>query len=142
MLTVGLSALLCGLAIPTYGVINDRLKTSRAKQDLLTIAAQVQRYRTAHDFRLPDSLDDLTGIPRTDPWGGPYQYLNFSSPDPGVAGLMRKDRNLHPINSEFDIYSRGPDGLSSPAVTAAYSQDDVIWARDGSFVDKGSQLGL
>jgi general secretion pathway protein G len=48
--------------------------------------------------------------------------------------MIRKDRNLHPLNSEFDLYSIGKDGRSMSALTAQISQDDVIWARDGNFV--------
>jgi general secretion pathway protein G len=51
-----------------------------------------------------------------------------------VSGKIRKDHNLHPLNSEFDLYSIGPDGSSSPPLTARASQDDIIWARDGAFV--------
>jgi general secretion pathway protein G len=69
-----------------------------------------------------------------DPWGRDYQFLNFDSPIPGIAALIRKDHNLHPLNSEFDLYSLGPDGSSQPPLTAKPSQDDVIWARDGGFV--------
>ncbi len=117
MMALAVASLLLALAVPTYGRIVDRMKVSRASQDLLRIAQEVQRYRTAHDFKLPDSLDDLTGIPRKDPWGGDYQYLNFSSNIPGINGMIRKDHNLHPLNTEFDLYSKGPDGDSNAPLT-------------------------
>ena len=118
--------------------VTERMRVSQAKQDLLRLAQEVQRYRTAHDFRLPDSLNDLPpGIPRTDPWGGNYEYLNFSANIPGIKGKIRKDHNLHPLNTEFDLYSKGPDGDSVAPLTSAKSRDDIIWARDGSFVGKG-----
>lgn len=50
------------------------------------------------------------------------------------AGDVRKDRNLVPINSDFDLYSVGRDGESVGALTAKKSHDDVIRANDGSFV--------
>jgi general secretion pathway protein G len=52
--------------------------------------------------------------------------------------MIRKDHNLHPLNSEFDLYSLGKDGRSSPPLTAQASRDDVIWARDGDFVGLAS----
>ena len=69
-----------------------------------------------------------------DPWGFDYRYLNFAADAPGVKGQIRKDHNLHPLNSEFDLYSVGPDGESRAPLTAKASRDDVIWARDGAFV--------
>jgi general secretion pathway protein G len=140
MLTVVVIGLLSALAIPSYSRVMENLKVDKARQDLLVIANQVQRYRTAHDFRLPDSLDQLTGIPRLDPWKNAYRYLNFSAGTPGIKGKIRKDHNLHPLNTEFDLYSMGPDGASNAPLTAKASRDDVIWARDGSFVGKAKDF--
>lgn len=140
MLATAVVGLLAALAIPGYSRVIENLKVDRAAQDLMLIANQVQRYRTTHDFRLPLTLDQLTGIPRLDPWDHPYRYLNFEDPAPGTQGKIRKDHNLHPLNTEFDLYSEGPDGLSSAPLTAAASRDDVIWARDGSFVGKGKDF--
>ena len=52
---------------------------------------------------------------------------------PAIA-LARKDRFLVPINSDYDLYSLGADGESKPQLNNAVSQDDVIRARDGSYV--------
>jgi hypothetical protein len=50
----------------------------------------------------------------------------------------RKDHNLHPINTDFDLYSMGPDGQSEAALTAKASRDDIIRASDGAFIGKAS----
>ena len=49
-------------------------------------------------------------------------------------GKPRKERFLHPINSDYDLYSMGKDGESVEPLTAKKSHDDVIRANDGSFV--------
>ncbi|MBX3120823.1 MAG: prepilin-type N-terminal cleavage/methylation domain-containing protein [Fimbriimonadaceae bacterium] len=49
-------------------------------------------------------------------------------------GRPRKDRFLHPINSDYDLYSMGKDGESVEPLTAQKSHDDIIRANDGSFV--------
>ena len=49
-------------------------------------------------------------------------------------GKPRKDRFLHPINSDYDLYSMGKDGESVEPLTAKKSHDDVIRANDGQFV--------
>jgi general secretion pathway protein G len=93
------------------------------------------RYRTMR-FKLPLTLTELAQDAelRVDPWGREYQVLNFTSPIPGLNGKIRTDHTLHPLNSEFDLYSFGKDGESRSPLTARASRDDVIWARDGDFV--------
>ena len=140
MTAAAVGALLLSIALPTYFNRIERLKINQATRDLTTIAADIERYRTAHNFQLPLALTDMSGLPTADPWGRAYQYLNFSAPIPGIQGLIRKDHNLHPLNSEFDLYSFGVDGTSAAPLTAKASQDDVIWARDGSFVGLGSEF--
>ena len=39
-----------------------------------------------------------------------------------------------PINSDFDLYSMGPDGESSPPLTAKSSRDDIVRANNGNFI--------
>jgi general secretion pathway protein G len=138
MLMAGaLVGLLAAVAVPSYALVLERQKVEQSARDLITIAQQIERYRTTH-FAVPESLSDIyTTIPK-DPWGQDYAYLNFNSPAPGVSGMIRKDHNLHPLNSEFDLYSMGKDGQSFAPLTAQSSQDDVIWARDGGFVGLAS----
>lgn len=85
----------------------------------------------------PNTLTDVGYGSFNDPWGQPYQYLNFANTK--GKGKMRKDRFLVPINTFFDLYSIGPDGQSSPPLTAKASQDDVIWANDGDYVGVAEQ---
>jgi general secretion pathway protein G len=66
-----------------------------------------------------------------DPWGAPYVYLNL---DGVPIGLMRKDQALVPINSDYDLYSKGPDGASVAPLTAVTSRDDIVRANNGSFI--------
>ena len=127
--------LLAAIALPSYAAIIERQKVGQARVDLLKIGMLIEQYRTMQ-FNVPESLEDLgpnVNLPK-DPWGRDYQFLNFNSPAPGVQGMIRKDHNLHPLNSEFDLYSLGEDGLSQSPLTARASRDDVIWARDGAFV--------
>jgi general secretion pathway protein G len=135
-----IGGLLLSIAIPSYIQYVQRLKVNQAEQDLMTIGVALERYRNAHDFKLPDALDAMSGLPAADPWGHPYAYLNFAAPIPGINGMIRKDHNLHPLNTDFDLYSLGADGRSASPLTARASQDDVIWARDGSFVGLASDF--
>lgn len=134
MFAVAIAALLVAIAVPVYRSTIEKQKIRVCVNDLLKISMALERYRTAHGMNLPDSLDELENITREDPWGFEYRYLNFSSDEPGLKGKIRKDHNLHPLNSEFDLYSVGPDGKSVPPLTGKPSQDDIVFARDGGFI--------
>ncbi|HEU4604392.1 MAG TPA: prepilin-type N-terminal cleavage/methylation domain-containing protein [Steroidobacteraceae bacterium] len=138
LMMVGVVAgVLLAIAVPSYRKIIEHQRVVACIADLGRISMELEKYRTQHgDF--PDSLSELSGIPQQDPWGHPYQFLNFNSNVPGINGKIRKDHNLHPLNSEFDLYSMGADGKSVPPLTAKASRDDVIWARDGSFIGLAS----
>ena len=51
---------------------------------------------------------------------------------PAIADA-RKDRFLAPINSDYDLYSVGPDGLTRPPLQNKDSRDDIIRAANGSY---------
>jgi len=67
---------------------------------------------------------------KLDPWGHPYGYLNLG--DKKGHGHARKDHSLVPINTDFDLYSMGPDGLTAPPLTAKHSRDDIVRANNGA----------
>jgi general secretion pathway protein G len=127
------AAIVASIAIPTYMGAMQRQKTAATIRDLGQIAMAIQKYRLSHVVP-PLSLAEVGMAGLRDPWGHPYRYLNFSSGEPGINGKIRKDHNLHPINSEFDLYSMGPDGDSKAPLTAKASRDDILWARDGAFI--------
>ena len=127
--------LLAAVAVPTYSGIVERQKIGEARRDLVQIVVIIERFRTIR-FQIPETLAEL-GLEADlleDPWGREYQFLSFDSSIKGIKGKIRKDHNLHPLNSEFDLYSLGKDGKSQSPLTAKASRDDVIWARDGGFI--------
>ena len=133
MFAVLVVGLLAAIAVPSYARILEQQKIQQGERDLRLIGLRIENYRTATGVA-PDNLNQLNMKLPKDPWGHDYQYLNFDAKIPGINGLIRKDHNLHPLNSEFDLYSMGADGDSKAPLTAAASRDDIIWARDGDFV--------
>ena len=131
MLVVALILTLSGIAIPSLLAAVDRAKIARSVGDVRTIGGQVQAFDIING-RYPGTLDELGYGSHRDPWGHAYQYLNFQTAT--GTGQMRKDRFLVPINSFFDLYSMGKDGVSVSPLTAKQSQDDIIWANDGGYV--------
>jgi general secretion pathway protein G len=133
LMTTVVVALLAAITLPSYARVVERQRVGQAERDLRLIALRIENYRIGHGSP-PLALSELDMTIPKDPWGNDYQFLNFLSPAPGVNGKIRKDHNLHPLNSEFDLYSVGPDGSSVAPLTARASRDDIIWARDGAFV--------
>lgn len=95
----------------------------------------------------PTTVLDPTPLPSPglfDPEAGPgpapvpqaeVAFLNAAPiAPPDYSAQMRRDRNMLPLNSDFDLFSFGPDHQSEPAITALLSLDDVIRADDGSFI--------
>ena len=82
--------------------------------------------------KLPLALSEVGRADMLDPWRNPYKYLNFITVK--GKGKMRKDRNLVPINTSFDLYTMGADGKSKAPLTPKVSHDDIIRANDGAYV--------
>ncbi len=135
MIAVGVVALLATLAFPAYNDYRDRTRTAAIVNDFSAIEIALNA-RRADTGQWPASLAEI-GWTRTDPWGQPYEYLALSNANRGQA---RKDRNLVPINTDFDLYSVGPDGRSAPPLTAAHSRDDTIRAANGRFIGRAEDF--
>jgi general secretion pathway protein G len=130
MLAAGLVAILAAVALPAYSSYRSRVRTSSAVQDITVMSLVIQSHRLDHGS-YPDSLADVGLDGKTDPWGRPYEYYNVE--DNGL-GHARKDHALNPINTDFDLYSAGPDGQTKKQVSQKDSVDDVIRGRNGAFI--------
>jgi len=136
VIAVALLLTLAALGIPIYQSYLDRARNTTAESDIAVLQLKIQVYQEEND-KLPDSLSDVKwGKP--DPWGHPYQYLNFADAGPGWKGKARKDKFLVPLNSTYDLYSNGKDGQSNPPLTTKVSKDDIIRANDGAFIGPAS----
>jgi general secretion pathway protein G len=128
---VAIVAILAAIAIPTYRSYVQSARVAAATADIMSIASAVNRYTTLNNIPPPD-LGAIGMNAPIDPWGNPYVYLSFT----GLKGKgkMRKDKNLNPINTLYDLYSKGADGQSKLPLTVPVSKDDVILANDGSYI--------
>ena len=130
MMVIAIIGTLAAIATPNYLNFIDKVRVSTAISDIKTIEKDLFSYYIEFDEFPPDlaavGMDNLT-----DPWGNPYQYL----PVEGTPkGKLRKDHFMVPVNTDFDLYSMGPDGKSVSPFTAKHSRDDIVRANDGAFV--------
>lgn len=164
LVSCAIIAVLAALGMPAYMNALEAAKIARAIGDVRAIDRDIQINRTLTGC-LPGSLADINQDFRRDPWGNPYVYNVLSTGGGsggggngngngngggngggtcmacnGVcipSGQARKDHSLVPINSDFDLFSKGRDGRSTGPLTAAASQDDIVRASDGAFVGLG-----
>lgn len=134
MMALIVVGLLGSIALPSYRSYLDRSRTSQAVNDMKRIEMSIERYVTDRG-RYPATLADLGGTVPVDPWGRPYRYLRMEG---ASVGQVRKDHSLHPLNTDYDLYSVGPDGRTASPLTAAISRDDIVRARNGSFIGRAS----
>ena len=117
-------------ASPVYYKITQEVKTNNSSIEIEDIAGDIDDFIKNNGY-IPDTLQEVFGFTPLDPWGNPYQFLNIKKVK--GKGKLRKDKNLVPINSDYDLYSMGPDGKSVAPLTASASQDDIVRARNGKF---------
>jgi len=127
------------IAIPAYQDYAGNAKTAVAIADIQNIGRLLYNYYSDNN-KYPSSLTVINADTILDPWKNPYEYFNLSDPSIKKAkGKARKDHNLVPINSDFDLYSMGKDGTSASPLTAKESQDDIVRASDGRFIGLASK---
>lgn len=110
---------------------------SQSVRDIGELQTLIERFRTVQ-ARPPADLAEIGRAAMRDPWGQAYVYDDYDegrSPDPS-----RRDRNLRPMNTDYDLYSIGKDGAAHKNLNNPASDDDVIRALDGSFIGRGQDF--
>lgn len=62
----------------------------------------------------------------------------FTTVDASV--VRRRDRYMFPLNTDYDLFSLGPNRSTAVSLGQALSQDDVIRANDGGFFGPASEF--
>lgn len=128
---IAIIGVLAALGLPKYQAVLEQVKVTQAIGDISAIHKYLVALEAA-DLPLPSSLSEVGYGHMRDPWGRPYVYLPYDGKKNPTGA--RKDKFLKPINSDFDLYSEGRDGLSMPNLNHKDSLDDVILGYDGGFI--------
>ena len=129
--------IMLAIAVPGFERYMDRsriVEASNAIIDMQKAIRDTERTKGA----LPDDLAAVGFGGKADPWGRPYEYFNLRTSKGN--GKARKDKSLKPLNSDFDLYSVGPDGASAASLSSKVSRDDVLRARDGRFIGTATEF--
>ncbi len=130
-MVVAIIATLASIAIPNYISYIERAKITKIIVEFKVIESAVYAFRVDND-RFPDTLAEAGIGNPVDQWGNPYVYYPMDKVPKGVK--IRKDKSLHPVNTDFELYSMGADGKSVAPFTAKASQDDIVRANNGAYI--------
>ncbi len=136
LISIAIMGTLVGIAMMSYKGLIIKARTNVAIIEIRTIEAYIDNY-LHENGKLPKTLEDLGMGTLKDPWGNPYQYHVLENVP---KGRWRKDRFLVPLNSNYDLWSAGPDGQSVAPFTARQSRDDIVRANDGDYIGLASQF--
>jgi general secretion pathway protein G len=130
MIVVAIIGTLASIATPNYISYREKAVMAKCISEMKIIEKELMLYFIDNDV-FPPNLDDIGLSNLRDPWGRPYEYL----PVEGTPkGKLRKDHFLVPVNTDFDLYSKGPDGRSVSPFTAKHSRDDIVRANNGQYM--------
>ena len=138
MIVVAIIGTLAAMAIPAFSRMIERTKVLRAVSDIKAISMDIEMYEMEHG-QVPDSLADIGRDHMRDPWGNPYEYFSFAT-EKNWKGKARKDHSMVPVNSTYDLYSRGRNGRSASPLPSGPGSDDIVRAHDGGFVGLASEF--
>ncbi len=134
ILAVAIIGTLVAVGVPIY---SNALNKARINQAISKVALMGQKI---DDFlvdngRIPNDLSEIGEPNPLDPWGNPYKYTPILGRDKTeLEAKLRKDRFLIPLNSDYDLFSIGKDGMSVAPLTAEESWDDIVRANNGGYV--------
>ena len=153
MIAMAIVGILASIAVPNYLKYKEKARIEVAIIEMRFIEKEIVNF-VVENRELPDDLSEIGMDKVLDPWGRPYQYLKTQGvcddkekggkgekddkDDKEKEDKIRKDHAQHPLNCDFDLYSVGKDGRSNAPLTAKMSQDDIVRANNGGFVDLAS----
>lgn len=137
MVVMAIMGILAAIAVPSFLAYRERARMAVVVSAIKVIEKEVVSYFVEHND-YPDSLAEVGLDDMRDVWGNPFQYYKIYGQGKKATGKARKDRFLVPINTDFDLYSMGPDGQTKLPLVVPVSHDDIIRANDGQYIGLAS----
>lgn len=128
VVVIGILGVLALMAMPSYNGYMKTVKNNACASDIRIIDKAVTAYFIDRNV-LPPSLEAAGMGDQLDPWKRPYEYKILDG-----VNVPQQDIGAHDLNHDFDLYSKGEDGASSPLFGEPENDDDISRANDGAFV--------
>lgn len=148
MVVLAIIGVLGAISIHSFSRYINKIRLMEVINEIRDIERAIKVYETLNGS-LPETLRAIGMDKLRDRWGNPYRYLRIQDsddfiektkgkdkskdPTPG-KGKQRRDRSLNPVNTDYDLYSMGPDGETQVQFTAAKARDDIVRANNGDYV--------
>lgn len=132
LVVVAILGVLAALAMPAYNHFVDSAKSARCESEIRTLDKDITAYLIDKGV-LPTSLNQINRGNLKDPWGNPYVYTNLSI-DGSVPFV---DFSGNDLNDDYDLFSKGSNGLSTGDLGDNDSLDDVVRYGNGGSVGVG-----
>lgn len=145
ILVLAVVGIFAALSVAGFQETIEKTRNDQAIADLRVLDVKITRFFTPNN-EYPGSLEQIDAGDMEDPWGNPYVYTNIdvlpenqkgkiTGPKKGASSeKIRRDKNLNPLNRDYDLYSLGKDGESKAQISYKTSQDDIIRAGNGAFI--------
>jgi general secretion pathway protein G len=123
--------ILATMAIPTINRYIYTTKIAACATDIRTIDKAITAYSIDKNALPPDGPAGLGALGMSDmvdPWRRPFEFkLN-------TPATELKDIANNPLNTDYDLYSLGQDGISVSAAGGDGNEDDIARTNNGTFV--------
>jgi general secretion pathway protein G len=136
IIAMALVAMLASITLPALTGYVGRARDNRAIGDIGRISVELYRWRTSNGGIFPDSLADTNIEVPLDPWGNAYNYVNAAT----APGALRTSADGTAANSDFDLYSDGPDGDSALSLVDDSAADDIVRTNNGAYIGKAGDI--
>jgi len=131
LIVVAIVGILASIATSGYALFREKANVVKATQDIRNFEKDIVGYVT-DKTTLPASLEELGRQNLLDPWGRPYVYSTT---------LHRTNIGTN-INTDFELYSKGVDGLTADSINDSTSLDDIIRADNGAYCSSSKKYGI
>ena len=141
LIGIGIVAVLVTIAYPLYTSYVYKANIVHTIGEIKDISEAIELY-VMDNKAYPDDLTPVNYATLLDPWGSLYQYINIDNQlaQGKKNPKCRKDQQVHPLNTDYDLYSMGKDRDSQLPLTAKASRDDIIRANNGEYIGLASDF--
>jgi len=142
MIVIALLVTMAAIVMPMYTNYVYDARITKGELDIIMMSEAIDSYfRTNGDY--PESLDQIEHLidsDTPDAWGNPYVYQKMIYDGKKKPKNARKDKFLKPLNTDYDLYSMGKDGVSTKNLEGGPSKDDIIRAANGEYIGLASEF--
>lgn len=134
LVVAAILGILSTMAFTGFSAYKENAKNTRTAVEISGLNKDIVAY-AVEKGTYPNPATWLADIGRTglvDPWGNQYVYKPFVATEMRFKGVD--------LNSDYDLYSKGPNGDTALDIDEIVSKDDIIRASDGGYIGSADKF--